>query len=269
MRFQARPAWVSLLLFGSIGGGPLPAQVFVTVDNTRSVLQKIDMPTLTITDIGPLGVTFSYGDLAWNPYTSTLYMVDGRGAQSLYTVNVTTGAATLVGSHGITDLFGLAFDTLNATLYATGFNNTTLYSLNPATGAATAIGSTIVRLGALAYDSRRDMLVGFNDGPGDLYQVNINTGATTLLASPGSNNDSGATYDPGLDRLFDADVNGNLYSYHIASGYVRTTLLSGLATHDGLANISAVPEPGTFALLMTGLVLVGSCRAGRRHRRRD
>jgi hypothetical protein len=42
-----------------------------------------------------------------------MYWVPGRGNNNLYTINVSTGAATLVGSHGITDMFALAYDTAN------------------------------------------------------------------------------------------------------------------------------------------------------------
>ena len=158
--------------------------------------------------------------------------------------------------YGITDLFGLAYDTQNNTLYATGFNNTTLYSLNSLTGAATAIGSTTVRLGALAFNSQLNMLLGVNDGTGDIYQVNITTGATTLLASPGYTNNSGATYDSVLNRLFDIDVNGNFFRYDITNSYARTTLFT-TGTFDGLAYIAAVPEPASAALVVSGLALLG------------
>lgn len=271
MKSCIKAACVSLTLSGLAGLAPLQAQVLVTVRETDDMLQQINPQTLTITNIGPLGVTFSFGDLAWNPLNSTLYMIDGRGAQSLYTVNLTTGTATLVGPHGITDLFALAFNTLNNTLYAGSFSTpNTLYSLNPATGAATAIGSTgISNFGGLAYDSQRNILIGISDGTGNLYQINISNGATTLLASPGATNDSGLTYDPVQNRLLDIDYSGNLFSYDIANGYARTTLLAGLGSHDGLAYIAVIPEPGTLALLLSGLGLLGARWAGRRGRQRN
>jgi hypothetical protein len=267
VKLRIKALSLTCVLFGLADPLALRAQFFLTVDNGSGSLKKIDQQTLAITNIGSLGVTFSFGDLAWNPNTSTLYMIDGRGAQGLYTVNVTTGAATLVGTHGITDLFGLAYNTQNNTLYATGFNNTTLYSLNPTTGAATAIGSTGVRIGALAFNSQLNVLVGVNDGTGDIYQLNLTTGASTLLAQPGYTNNSGATYDSVLNRLFDIGVDGYLYSYDIANGYTRSTLLSSAGTFDGLAYIGAIPEPASAALVVSSLVLVGGLARSRSSRR--
>jgi len=69
--------------------------------------------------------------------------------QSLYTVDTTTGTATLIGSTGIDSfLIGLEYDETTDTLYmladldndGTGFPN--LYSLSTTTGGATLIGST-------------------------------------------------------------------------------------------------------------------------------
>jgi hypothetical protein len=255
-----------------LAGNAVRGQTVVGVANyNSSLLQAIDLTTLTVTNIGNFTNTFSYGDLAWDSRRNTLYMVDGwGGTKSLYTVNLTTGATTLVGVHGVTDMFGLAYDSANDTLYAssTAYSDgtTKLFKLNLATGAATLVGSTVlagtstyVGLGSLAYDSRRDMLVGIHDGNiyGELYQVDISTGALTLLATPGGNNNSGMTYDPINDRLLDADVSGYLYSYDIANGYARTTLLSGILAHDGLAFITVVPEPGVAALLGLGLLLAG------------
>lgn len=254
---------------------PLQAQFLLTVNNSTGVLTKIDRQTLAITSIGSLGVGFSYGDLAWNPVSGTLYMVDGWGGNtSLYTVNISTGAATLVGSHGVSGLFGLAYDTQNNTLYAASASDTAsmLYSLNPANGTATPIGSMLAGYWALAFNSQLNMLLGVNDGTGNIYQVNITTGGTTLLPSLGNTNNSGATYDSALNLLLDIGVDGYLYSYDIANNYARTTLLStggtgtGL-TYDGLAYIAAVPEPASAALWMSGLALMGGLARKRISRR--
>ncbi|MBP6508145.1 MAG: DUF4394 domain-containing protein [Opitutaceae bacterium] len=257
MKSSSCVAKLLIALLGITGGTVLSAQVLITVNDANDTLQWIDPHTLTFTNIGPLGVAYDFGDLTWNPNTSTLYMIDGRAARGLYTVNPFTGSTTLIGVHGITDLFGLAYNTANDTLYAASFQTNTLYTLNPATGAATVVGSTSVSLGALAYDSQQGILIGAQDGSGNLYQVNITTGATTLLASAGYTNDSGLTFDPSQNRLLDIDWSGNLFSYDIANGYARTTLLTGLDSHDGLIYIESIPEPGTVSLLLAGLGLLG------------
>ena len=77
----------------------------------------------------------------------------GDETQSLYTVDTTTGTATLIGSTGINSYFvGLEYNEANDTLYMladpdnsdSGFSN--LYSLNTTMGDATLIGSTGVNL---------------------------------------------------------------------------------------------------------------------------
>lgn len=59
---------------------------------------------------------------------------------NLYTINRTTAAATLVGSTGLGDVEGLDFD--GSTLIATNFTDpTTIYSINTSTASPTAIVS--------------------------------------------------------------------------------------------------------------------------------
>lgn len=242
---------------------PAQAQFLVAVRESSDVLVSIDPNTLVITPVGPLGTSFNFGGLAYDPFTETLYMIGGRGNNALYTVNITTGAATLVGSHGVTDLLGLEFDTSTGTLYASQFSRgSSIYTLNPTTGAATLLGNPGIGLGGLAYDSARDILVGVNDGNGDLYSINRSTGALTLLFNGPSNNNSGLAYDPLLDRLWNIDWSGNLFYYSPSNGYARTTALTGLGSHDGLAFIG-VPEPSTNLLIGLGMVLF----AARRYRR--
>ncbi len=247
-----------------VGGVELWAQAspptVLTIRATDNMVQSVDLTTLAVTNVGVLpGINYSFGDITWNPVTSTLFVVDGRGSNSLFRYNPATGTAVLLGTHGIPDLFGLAYDTLNNTLYGATFSGTlALYTLDQTTGVASFVGNTGVAIGGLAYDSAHDILIGINDGAGNLFQINRTTGAATLLASPGGTNDSGITFDPVNNRLLDFDFNGNLFSYDIAQGYTRTTLLSNQGAHDGIAFItSPIPEPGTLGLLGAGLALFG------------
>ena len=241
-------------------------------------LVEIDTGTFAVTDVGALGVNFQYGGLAYNSANNKLYMVDGEGGtNSLYTVNLTTGAATLVGSHGLSELFGLAFDSSNNTLYGSQFiQNTPLRTMNTSTGAATAVGSAISandRIGALAYDSTNNTLYGLEDclGCAQLFTINTSTGVGTLLKGTGlDTNDSGMTFDPASNRLWDVDVNNRLSYFDPTTGaQTQVTVLSFNGKEfDGLALIPgatgsdpnapvATPEPTSLLLIGTGLVWLG------------
>jgi hypothetical protein len=221
-----------------------PCAILYTVENYTSTLYTIDTTTLAVNSVGTLGVGFAFGDLAWNPNTQTLYMVDGRGAQSLYTVNTTTGAATLVGPHNVVDLFGLTYDTATTTLYGGSFDDPgQFYRLNTATGEATVIGSGIgLRIGALAYNPSANLILALNDciGCASLYSVDPATGAGTLLRADLDTDNSGMTYDPILNRYWDLDYDGRLSYFDPANGYeqVQVTVLPG--SFDGLAFVGPV-----------------------------
>lgn len=65
------------------------------------------------------------------------------GTDSFYSMNLATGAATLIGAlGGPTNPNGLAFDRDNGVLYLVDNSTDNFYSINMATGAATLIGST-------------------------------------------------------------------------------------------------------------------------------
>ncbi len=165
--------------FNGLGG----SGILYTVFSPTNTLQSIDTDTLGVTDIGPLGVAEIFGGLAYDPNSDTLYLVDGRGSKALYEVNRTTGEATLIGNHGITDMFGLAFDSKNNVLYAGQFSGGTgFYSMNVNNGQATFIGDVSLGngLGGLAYDSLNDRLIGMNAGAGDLYEVDRSDAQLTL-----------------------------------------------------------------------------------------
>jgi DNA-binding beta-propeller fold protein YncE len=64
------------------------------------------------------------------------------GADSFYTMNLATGAATLVGAlTGPTNPNGVAYLAATDTLYMVDNSTDSLYTINRATGAATLIGS--------------------------------------------------------------------------------------------------------------------------------
>jgi len=210
------------------------------IHDANDTLQRMHPDSLVITNVGALGVAYDFGDCAWNPATNTLYMTEGRPNNSLYTVNLTTGAATLVGVHGVVDLFALAYHPPSNSLVGVG-GDRNLYGFNLSTGAATLIGPTGITNGGngLVWDSARNALVLLtaNFGGADLYTVNVATGqATPLAASPGIDN-NGLTYDPVIDRYWSADYQGDLFQYDPTNSYARATLDSGLGPHTCIAYV--------------------------------
>ncbi|GAB5453255.1 MAG: hypothetical protein Hals2KO_35830 [Halioglobus sp.] len=256
---------VSLLCIPAIVAGLLlpavaQATVLYALKHYTNGLFKIDTATLTLTAVGLTGVTPAPGGgfpgLAYDPYTATLYMAGGRMDNNLYALNQQTGAATLVGNHGMESLFGLAFDSRGNVLYGasqgifgTGPDN--LVALNTVSGAATVVGDMGRAIDGLAYDSKRDELVGIEPGAGDLYAINRNSAIVSLLYDGEFVDNSGLTYDVTEDLYWGIDFRGNLFSHDPNKGYARTIHLTGLAEFTGLTAV--VPEPETLFLLVFGI----------------
>jgi len=246
--------------------GSVHAGLLYAVNDQTDTLVSIDTDTLGVTSIGSLGVTFSFGGLAFDPNTDTLFMIGGRNNENLYTLDRTTGQASLIGGYAVSDLFGLAFDSTNNVLYGAqyqgGSTGTGLYSLNTTTGNATNISTILPRnIDGLAYDSNRDVLVGMNASFGDLYSIDRSTGASTLLIDYLFVSNSGLAYDPDKDLFWNVDYNGNLFSYDPNNSYSRATALTGLGALDALAYVSSIPVPAAAWLFGSGLLgLVGMAR---------
>lgn len=138
----------------------------------------------------------SIADLAIQPGTGILFgirgpndQLDGQG--KLYTINKTTGLATLVGDTG--DFFGALAFAPNGTLYmaaadltSTGdLANIGLKRINPANAATLAFVPTVDFLGALGVRPEDSVLFGGNGDLAQLFTINPTTGAETLIGSTG------------------------------------------------------------------------------------
>lgn len=222
------------------------------VRTSDDMLRELNTDTLQIKDVGTLGVPFDFGGLAYDG--SKMYMVQGFAGNNLYTVDMNSGAASLVGSHGFADMFGLAYDPTTQELY--GGRSTTgkgFYSLNRTNGSAKFIGDPGINLDGLAYDSKRDQVVGGDAGPGDLYKIDRNNGSAALLYNGDFFNNCGLAYDSEKDAYWMVDWSGNLYTFDPNNGYARKLMMSGLGAHDGM---EFIPEPASALLLLAGALLL-------------
>ncbi len=222
------------------------------VNDSSRTLFTIDPVSLTVTTIGSLGVeSGEYGDLAYDETTGTMWWVAGRDDNSLYTIDLTTGEATLVGEHGIDDLFALG------TVYGGLYGQDTagdIYELDTTTGAPTYFGSNTVYPGGFDWNpDTQQMILLEAGGSGSIYSVD-DTGVTTLLASPGYVNDNDIAYDGDRSLYWAADWSGNLYQYD--GSWNRTTVLSGIGDVAALEYVpsATIPAPGALLLAGTGLL---------------
>jgi hypothetical protein len=193
------------------------------------------LSSATISD-GTNGI--SIADLALQPGTGTLFGIraplDQLGGQGkLYTINKSTGLATLVGSTG--DFFGSIAFAPDGTLYMStadldpirgSLTNIGLKRLNPTNATTLNFVPTTDFFGALAVRQEDSTLFGGNGDFSQLFTINPVTGAEMLIGSTGRN--------------FVGD----------------------------LAFTAAVPEPATRAMVLTaGLLLLLKIRSPRSYRR--
>ena len=93
-------AIIGLALIGAMStAAPLRAATLYGIDDGTNSLVTIDRASGAVTVIGPTGVANgNFGDLTYDSNHGVLYWVAGGfGDENLYTINPTTGAATLVG----------------------------------------------------------------------------------------------------------------------------------------------------------------------------
>jgi hypothetical protein len=197
------------------------AHNLVMINDVTGHLERLDPDTLETTDIGPLGVPYAFGDCMFNPADGKLYMVDGRGAESLYTVDLATGAASLVGFHGNSAMEGLAFHPPTNKIFGTSFDDVSLFTLSATTGAATFVGGVGGnRFQGLAWDSTRNVMTAFNGS--QIFSVNVTNAALTLLAFTEFVGNYGMTYDPVIDRFWVVDTSGRVLQLDPNQGFITT-----------------------------------------------
>ena len=136
---------------------------------------------------------------------AVLYTVSGSGGgtfggapappASLYTLDPTTGAATLIGATGTSHVTGLAVHPTTGVLYGvrsdiSGSGDTQLLTINKMTGAATVLGTTGHQIPDITFRSD-GTLFGWSETPSDalgnddLLTIDLISGAATKVGDSG------------------------------------------------------------------------------------
>ena len=217
---------------------PCLAQDLYTIAPETNTLQVFDVDTLDFADVGELGVPFDFGDLAWDG--KRLFMVQGYAGTGLYEVNIQTGEATFIGSHGYSNMFGLEYDPTSDSLFGTkASNGQGLYKIDRQTGEATEVGAVPIGIDTLSFDPTRDQVVGASAGGGMLWDVDTTLGTATLIHDGEFFNQCGMTYLPSQDVHWLMDWSGNVFTFDPNDDFKRTTVLENVEPHAGLAYVDA------------------------------
>jgi hypothetical protein len=217
----------------------------------------------TPTSVGALGISSAYGGPTWDPANSTMYFVNGASTDpsKLYTLNLTTGAATFLANTSVPLIDELAYDSQNGNFYGFCGENVAggptmgLYLVST-NGASTLINNNTTQISALTYNPVLNELIGAVPN-GGLYEIDPTTGdLTELAATSGAKDTAWLVYDPISGDYYGDDNSRNFWEIN-SSTYAVTSLSTSLTTFrpNGLAEIT--PEPGVLALAATGLLTLG------------
>ena len=130
----------------------------------------------------------NWGGLTFDPATNTWFALGtAAGANNLYTLDINTGVATLVGPMTNTGIFiDIAADA-SGNLFAHNISDDSLYSVNKATGEATLIGPTGINANfaqGMDFDFATNKLfatIYVGTGEGYFVEINTSTGAATVI----------------------------------------------------------------------------------------
>lgn len=219
-----------------------------------------------LTTVGPLGIdvtdVIGFDIIPGTNAAFATFTTQGGTASQLYSINLTTGAATAVGTFGGGQLIrDLAFSNRTENIYALACESNTLLRLNA--GAPGSVLSSVLISGLAA----NEKLVGidFRPATGQLYAVsntnriytiNTTTGAATVVGTTAftptlSGTGFGVDFNPAVDRIRVISNNGQNLRLNPITGAVAGTdtnlaFASGDANAGQTANLVSVAYTNNF-----------------------
>lgn len=217
---------------GFLGSDFSQLYALVYADN---VLVKVNTATAAVTDsltCVPPGAGEGWTGMAFDPNTGILYASAYGTASALYTINPTTGAATLVGPMtGSTLVIGIAVNAAGQ-MYGLDLGADSLVSINKATGAATVIGS-------IGYDANYAQDLAFDLDNNVLYVAAYNN-ATSLGELRVADTTTGNTLLIGQFSATGIEVDGFATMTPAAKPWAQVTTNAGTVAAGGVGTVAVV-----------------------------
>ena len=236
-----------VLTFGLVA--PVSAVLLYGIDVTGMKLVTVDSNSGTSNVVGNLGISNGGGGLDFDSTGNLIAVL----SNSLYSINLSTGAASLLGATGVMDSLE-SFTILDGKGYSQGTTTGTLYEVNLSTGATAAIGGSIAGIvSSLTNDGTN--LFGARVSAKDLVQINATTGLIdSTIGAHGVDTVTSLAYGEGQFWTIPA-LSQNLYSLDSINA-AATLELSGLSVSH-ITSLTAAPVPIPAAVWLFGSGLLG------------
>ncbi len=174
-----------------------PSGQGIVNDTIRIVSNDATNPTFRIPLTGK-------GVVIGRAVAGILYGASGPpSTSSLYTINTATGAATVVGATGLSDVHGLAIHPVSREMYGvfTSGTSTQLYRISSAYGDALPVRTIpLGNIRAIAFANDGSLYGGSNTGR--LYRINLTTGDTTYIGTASGIVYAGFSFNPFTGALW-------------------------------------------------------------------
>lgn len=217
---------------------------------------RVDFDTAQATSLGPSGIDDIRG-LDTSPLDRTLYASDDYG--NLWTVDTMSGVGTLIGNMG-RRIESLAF-AADGTLYAIHRDTHTLKRIDTTTAQATTIGLPFSydAMALAISNNSRAIAWDYSYTAGNLFEIDLSDGSTTLLGSVDT------PYFASLDYAPDGLLYGLMHSsfYRVDPDTLTATHLrdigAGYHERGSLAldgGSATIPAPGALLLGSIGAACV-------------